>query len=181
MVKRLFPQQIKGVDGGYGIRIQDVSDFTKIEVHGFAHNFNSINRKLKSQIGVTLPEEPNQIIKGSGDNPVRALWMAPQKAMLVSRHPIAVDLTSKEALVCDQSYGRVGIRVYGKKAAYVLSKGISVDLREQPQVFQTTLHGISLLVSGDEDGFDIFFYRSFAESFESWFFQSALETGYLRE
>ena len=179
MAKKLFPQQIKGVDGTYGIRIADISDLTKFEIQTFPEHFQTVSETLKNQIGIGLPTSPADIVQNKTSS---ALWMAPCKALIVLSKPLAITLSSSEALLVNQTSGRGGFRIYGKKAGYVMRKGVSVDLRDAPQVFQTNLHGMGLLVGNQNNEiFDIFLYRSFMESFESWLLQAALETGYLRE
>ena len=175
---RSFPQQIKGVNGNYGVRISNNPDLYKFEIHCFPDNFAAVNGKLKRQIGVTIPEQPRAIISNKS---VRSLWLAPQKALIVSQNPLNIDIASKQALLVDQSDGRMGCRITGEWASYVLKKGISVDLQGSDFVIQTSLHGMSLIIVAINNGFDIYYYRSFADSFNEWLLQASLEYGYLLE
>ncbi len=178
MVKRLFPQQIKGIDGNYGARIKKTDNLYKFEIHAFSDTLSKVNTALKKQIGVTIPTKPAQTIE---NGKVRAMWLAPCKAFIVSPKPLKINISSQLALVSEQSDGRMGVRLSGEYAQYVLQKGITVPLDGDNFVAQTSLHGISLIIDAHHDGFDVYFYRSFAVSFQEWLLQAALEYGYMRE
>ncbi|MCH9845567.1 MAG: hypothetical protein K0U39_08680 [Alphaproteobacteria bacterium] len=181
MVKRLFPQQIKGIDEHYGIRIREAPHLYKWEVHAFPDTLTKVNNMLQKQTSVTIPKNPAEIISGTK---ARALWLAPCKALITSSKPLNINIPPALALSCEQSAGRMGIRITGGCAQYVLQKGVSVPLDRDDDtdfVVQTALHGISLIIDAHKSGFDMYFYRSFAVSFQEWLLQSSLEYGYMRE
>jgi len=87
------------------------------------------------------------------------------------------------ATVCDQSHGRIIIRIAGPKSRAVLAKGTAVDLH--PAEFPIgkcaltqMAHVVVHLVRTDEDSFELSVFRGFSESFWCWLTTQSEEFGY---
>lgn len=87
------------------------------------------------------------------------------------------------ATICDQSHGRIIIRIAGPKARQTLGKGTPVDLHpDEFAVGKSALtqmtHVVVHLTRTGKDTFEISLFRGFAESFWEWLTQQAGEFGY---
>ncbi len=100
---------------------------------------------------------------------------------------IAEVMPASLGAVTDLSHARSVIRVAGPKAAWVLAKGLAIDLdplRFPPlEVAQSAIHEVGVLVrrvSADSfgDSFDLYVFRGFALSSWDWLTEAAAETGY---
>lgn len=85
--------------------------------------------------------------------------------------------------VTDLSQARSAIRISGPKAAWVLSKGLAIDLHPDAfpalDVAQSVIHEVGVLVRRlSQDSFDLYVFRGFALSFWEWLTEAAAETGY---
>jgi len=85
--------------------------------------------------------------------------------------------------VTDLSHARVAIRVAGPKAAWVLNKGLALDLDPAAfppmKVAQSAIHEVGVVVRRlPAETFDLYVYRGFALSFWDWLTEAAAETGY---
>mgnify|MGYP000889332260 FL=1 len=88
------------------------------------------------------------------------------------------------ASVSDQSHGRVVIRVEGPRSRAVLAKGTPVDLHAaefplgKSALTQMAHVGVHI-TRVSEDGFDLWVFRGFSESFWEWLCEQSEEFGYL--
>ena len=87
------------------------------------------------------------------------------------------------AAVCDQSHGRLIIRISGPKSRAVLAKGTAVDLH--PAEFPIgkcaltqMAHVVVHLVRTGEDSFELSVFRGLSESFWDWLTMQSEEFGY---
>jgi len=81
------------------------------------------------------------------------------------------------------SHARVAVTISGKKAEWVLSKGIAVDFSLAAFPIDTSIvtshHEVGLTIRRtDEQSFDLYVFTSFARSFWTWLEKAADEVGY---
>lgn len=132
--------------------------------------------RIGKALGIALPDGPRR----SGDAPLSAIGTGPDAWFLV-REAAGDDWANELAgaleglaAVFDQSSGYVVLRLSGPGARRVLQAGMPIDLA--PESFgptdaaSTSIAHIAVLVwrSGDDDSFDLAFYRSYRESLEHW-------------
>ncbi|MEM7567115.1 MAG: sarcosine oxidase subunit gamma family protein, partial [Pseudomonadota bacterium] len=103
-----------------------------------------------------------------------AVDVAPGRALIVSERPdlaatLEAALPSDIATTVDLGHARVRLRLSGDRAAWVLSKGVAIDLHadafpvDAAAATQFDHIGVILHRSG-EDVFDLYVYRGFAEA-----------------
>ena len=124
----------------------------------------------------------------SGDAEGAILALAPGRLLVESRDPrlaqrLAEQIGAALGAVTDLSHARIAIRVSGPKAAWVLAKGLALDLHPQAfpplRVAQSAIHDVGVIVRRlSADSFDLYVYRGFALSFWEWLTEAAAETGY---
>jgi heterotetrameric sarcosine oxidase gamma subunit len=97
---------------------------------------------------------------------------------LVSRFEAA--LAASDGAVTDLSHGQAILRLEGEAAADVLARCVALDL--DPAVFpagrvaRTAIHHIDVLIHRlTETSFDLWVFRSFAESLAEWILDAGLE------
>jgi len=127
-------------------------------------------------MGATTSEElaGHLLAAGLKESSVRAAgyrqWFVAGNDRLTDTHlqALATALAGR-AFICDQSHGRVRIRVSGSSAARVLNKGTAVDLH--PLSFPEASSAMTLfghisvqLTRTDMEDFELTVLRSFAES-----------------
>ncbi len=131
---------------------------------------------------------------GSLDGPRGAvLAIAPGRWLLESPDPHLADQLADRigpalGAVTDLSHARIAIRVSGPRTAWVLNKGLALDLHPAAfppmKVAQSAVHEIGVTLrrlSPDmlgADGFDLYVPRGFALSFWHWLCEAAADCGY---
>lgn len=140
---------------------------------------------LLDEFGLTLADGP----KVSSSNDLAFVGIGPGTWLAVKPGGgwrFATDLAGRVAgiaAVADQSSGYGVLRLEGPRVRDVLAKGVPIDL--DPSVFRpgdaaVTLAGhvgIVLWQAGEEPGYDVAVFRSYAESFWAWLTASAAEFG----
>lgn len=128
--------------------------------------FQGQTAALQAALGVPLPVTPRRLTAGG----VTWLWSGPDAWLALSEAPICLPaLAGPYAAVTDQSDGRAILCVNGPSATKILSKLIAIDLHETvfpPDATALTLAGhVSVqLWRGDDGGYNLACFRSFAES-----------------
>lgn len=156
--------------GDAGLAIAERRFLSKINVRG-----QGIGKKLKSAIGVVLPEVPNSTADGNG---LTALWLGPDEWLIVgppgAEQALAEALVGAAAAVTDVSEGRTVIRLSGPVAREVLAMGCPLDLHERVcsagQCAQSHLARTTILLHQVADGpvYDIYVERSQADYLWAW-------------
>jgi len=131
----------------------------------------SIIHVLAKQDGSDLAPLLSSLTAGQA-NAVR--WVPPGQWFVVTDQPLEHDalatvfMTSHpQATAVDQSHGRVRIRVGGRMAERVLSKGTAVDLSQLPVGGSATTlvgHIAAHITRVDQESFELIVLRGFAES-----------------
>jgi len=124
----------------------------------------------------------------SGDAEGAILAIGPGRLLVESRDArlaerLSGQIGSEMGAVTDLSHARIAIRVTGPKAAWVLAKGLSLDLDPAAfppmKVAQSAIHEVGVIVRRlGPESFDLYVYRGFALSFWEWLTEAAAETGY---
>ncbi len=123
-----------------------------------------------------------------GNDKYALLSTGPGRALLEAFQPGLVEKLRKFippefGAITDLCHGRVVVRISGKKAEWVLSKGIAVDFSTAAFPVETAIitshHDTGLVVRRvDDQCFDIFVFTSLARDFWHWLEKAAAECGY---
>lgn len=135
---------------------------------------------------------PQGAAGSSGDAEGAILAIAPGRLLVESRDPRLAERLAEQigpesgnalGAVTDLSHARIAIRISGPKAAWVLAKGLTLDLDPAAfppmKVAQAAIHEVGVIVRRlSAESFDLYVYRGFALSFWEWLTEAAAETGY---
>ncbi|WP_193369100.1 sarcosine oxidase subunit gamma [Pelagibius marinus] len=161
-----------------------------VQVAAWPETAEQVEGILASLIGCAPPQGP---AGSSGDAGGAILALSPGRWLVESGDPrlaarLGEQIPPALGAVADLSHARIAIRVSGPKAAWVLAKGLALDLHPQAfppmKVAQSAVHEVGVVVrrlSADKlggDSFDLYVYRGFALSFWDWLTEAAAETGY---
>ncbi len=139
---------------------------------------------IRATYGADLPQRPGRV-ESAG---VAFVWAGPDQWLAIAERGQNRDLEIelKAALaglasVVDLSDGRVIVRISGERARDVLAKGVPVDLH--PRAFRpgdvAITHashiGVILWQLDDKPTYEVAMFRSYADSFAHWLFDSAAE------
>ena len=143
-----------------------------------------LREAIRAAYGAELPKGSGRV-EGDG---IAFVWAGPDQWLAVAEREQNRDLESELkskladiASVVDQSDGRVVVRISGPHAREVLAKGVPIDLH--PRVFKpgsvTITHashiGVILWQTDDAPTYEAAMFRSYADSFAHWLFESAAE------
>lgn len=140
---------------------------------------------IRSTYGADLPQRPGRV-ESAG---VAFVWAGPDQWLAIAergQNNRDLDVELKAALagsasVVDLSDGRVVLRISGDRARDVLVKGVPVDLH--PRAFRpgdvAITHashiGVILWQVDEKPTYELAMFRSYADSFAHWLFDSAAE------
>ena len=160
-------------------------DFDYLNLRGDPANANFVSAASKV-LRVDLPLTPNTFVAEMST----VFWLGPDEWLIASPDgqrptlPTLLDdaISGMHATLNDLSGGQIALRVTGRNASAVLSKGCTLDLH--PKVFltgqcaQTGLAKASILLAKVTDSvFDIYVRRSFAEYLALWLQRAGAEFG----
>lgn len=145
---------------------------------------DALREAVSSGFGVELPASTSRVT-GVG---TAFVWAGPDQWLALAEREGGRDLETelKEQLagiasVVDQSDARVVVRIAGPRARDVLAKGVPLDLH--PRAFKpgdvAITHashiGVILWQVDDQPTYEVALFRSYADSFAHWLFESAAE------
>jgi heterotetrameric sarcosine oxidase gamma subunit len=151
------------------------------------HGAGACREALASALGLSLPEPGKAATAGT----TTAIWLQPGCWLVAAPRASGSELIrrltaccAQNAAIVDQTYGKVVLRLSGKRARDVLAKGCRIDLH--PRVFgpgraaSTIIAQIACVVVQIDDSpqFDLIVPSTMAESFFEWLLASAAEYGY---
>ncbi len=156
-----------------------------VQVAAWTETAEQVEGILASLLGCAPPQRPSG---SSGDAEGAILAIAPGRWLVESRDSrLAVQLAEQVpaalGAVTDLSHARVALRITGPRAAWVLAKGLALDLHPAAfppmKVAQSAAHEIGVILRRlSAESFDLYVYRGFALSFWEWLTEAAAETGY---
>ncbi|MGD1879250.1 MAG: sarcosine oxidase subunit gamma [Kiloniellaceae bacterium] len=178
-----------------GVTLTERKLVSLVQVAAWPDTAEAVEGIVASLTGCAPPQRPSG---SSGDAEGAILALAPGRLLVESRDPrlaqqLAGQIGPDLGAVTDLGHARVAIRVSGPKAAWVLAKGLALDLHPSAfpplKVAQSAIHEVGVVVRrlspdtlGDgklgSDSFDLYVYRGFALSFWDWLTEAAAETGY---
>lgn len=144
----------------------------------------ALREAIRQAYGVDLPKGCGRV-EGNG---IAFVWAGPDQWLAIAEGDGTRDLETELkakladiASVVDQSDGRVIVRISGTRAREVLAKGVPVDLH--PRVFgpgsvaitHASHIGVILWQLDDAPTYELAMFRSYADSFAHWLFESAAE------
>ncbi|MGE0025123.1 MAG: sarcosine oxidase subunit gamma [Hyphomicrobium sp.] len=145
---------------------------------------DAVHAAIQAAYGASLPHGPARVEGKS----IAFMWAGPDLWLAVAERGGDRDLAAELegvlagiASVVDQSDGRVVVRISGARARDVLAKGVPIDLH--PRAFKpggvAITHashiGIILWQVDDAPTYECAMFRSYADSFAHWLFESAAE------
>jgi sarcosine oxidase subunit gamma len=156
-----------------------------VQIAAWPDSAEQVTDTVASLLRCAPPQGP---AGSSGDAEGAILAIAPGRLLAESRDPRLAERLAEQigpdlGAVTDLSHARIAIRVSGAKAAWVLAKGLALDLHPQAfppmKVAQAAIHEVGVIVRRlSADSFDLYVYRGFALSFWEWLTEAAAETGY---
>lgn len=155
-----------------------------VSIAPFRNQLPHVQQALKSAYGASLPDNG----RWSDGQAIRFMWGGDGVWYAVSDRTTGRDLERDlkkvlggSAAVTDHSDGRAVARVGGARARDILAKGIPLDLHKsvfktgQVAITHASHIGIILWQADEAPSYDIAMFRSFADSFATWFNHSAHE------
>lgn len=142
----------------------------------------ALREAIRFAYGVQLPKGAGRV-DGKG---IAFVWAGPDQWLAIAERENGRDLETELkakltdlASVVDQSDGRIVVRISGTRAREVLAKGVPVDLH--PRVFgpgsvaitHASHIGVILWQIDDAPTYEVALFRSYADSFAHWLFESA--------
>ena len=172
--------------GGPGVTLIERRGLTLIHLAARA-GAASLNDAARKGVGFDLPTAPNTVI---GDERVAALWLAPDRWLVVSRREEPDRLEQRLAAAVgpagaatDVSSGRTVVRIDGPNARDLLAKGCPLDLH--PRAFtpgrcaQSLIAQVNVLLHAvDESRVDLYVARGFGLYLWEWLTDAAGEFGF---
>ena len=158
-----------------GLKLVARQNTTSVQVLAFKNQHAATAEALTKALGIEASTTPG--VCNSKDN-TQVVWNGPNQWMVISEGDGADALletvqnaVGEKAAVVDQSHGRVGLRISGEHARYIMQKNCALDLH--PRSFgpgsaaQTMVAHVGALVIqvDDQPAYDMFVNRSFARSF----------------
>jgi sarcosine oxidase subunit gamma len=145
---------------------------------------DALREAIRFAYGIQLPDGAGRV---EGKD-IAFVWAGPDQWLAIAEREdgrdLEVELKAKLAglaSVVDQSDGRIVVRVSGAHARDLLAKGIPIDLH--PRAFKTgdvaithASHiGVILWQTDEAPTYELALFRSYADSFAHWLFESAAE------
>ena len=171
--------------GDAGVTLTERKLVSLVQVAAWPETAEQVEGILASLLGCAPPQGPSG---SSGDAGGAILALSPGRWLVESGDPrlaqqLAGQIPSALGAVTDLSHARVAIRVAGPKAAWVLAKGLALDLHPAAfppmAVAQSAIHEVGVIVRRlSPESFDLYVYRGFALSFWDWLTEAAAECGY---
>jgi len=162
-------------EGDAGIRASHAAGLAVVEVAALPGQGDNLRRALHTAFGI---EETGETPAASA---VNAVCTGPNQYLLTG-----FDLDTVKAaigslgLAVDQSSGKVRVSIDGPAVAGLLAKTCPLNLAAWPVGGVHASHFLHLSCAyyrRDEQGFDLYFGRSFAESAAQWLIEAASEFG----
>jgi len=163
-----------------GLMIHERHPLTMFDIGGDASDKVFLTAAEKA-VGCPLPTTPNTVI--SADT-LRVLWLSPKRWLCVDS-AVSFDVQDfPEGALTNVSSGRTVLRLHGPRLRDVLAKGCPLDLHLKNFRFgdcaQSKIGSLNVLLDHiDDDTFDIYVARGFAQTFWEWLIEAATEYGYL--
>ena len=169
-----------GAEGEAGYVVSRGDGLVIASLVSSAKDIASLQKTVKKQLGLTLPEHGKVTVKKD----VALLWSAPYQYLL-----LAGDLTAEAraalaavSALSEQSDGRAVLRLSGAKVRQALAKGCMLDLDDSAfpvgAVSSTSIAHMGVQIwRVDATHYELLVARSMAGSFWSWLEGSAAEFG----
>ncbi|MGF1628075.1 MAG: sarcosine oxidase subunit gamma [Kiloniellaceae bacterium] len=171
--------------GEPGIVLAERKLVSLVQVAAWPDTVEQVTDTVASVVRCAPPQLP---AGSSGDAEGALLAIAPGRLLVESRDPqlaarLAEQIGPALGAVTDLGHARIAIRVAGPRAAWVLAKGLALDLHPSAfppmKVAQCAIHEVGIILRRlSADSFDLYVYRGFALSFWDWLTEAAAETGY---
>lgn len=171
--------------GEAGVTLTERKLVSLVQVAAWPDTAEQVEGILASLLGCAPPQERDG---SSGGAEGAILVLSPGRWLLESLDLRLADRLAEQigvnlGAVTDLSHARVATRITGPKAAWVLAKGLALDLHPAAfppmQVAQSAVHEVGVILRRlSAESFDLYVYRGFALSFWDWLTEAAAETGY---
>jgi heterotetrameric sarcosine oxidase gamma subunit len=171
-----------GADGRRLLRLSELRGWHLLQLGVFAQS--ELAQAVRAMLDTALPQRPQQPAQGKARVYRIAqdqYWVVTCDATLPGQllAAIAQDIGTVTSL----SHARVRVRVSGAPARSMLAGVLAVDLHptrfKVGEALQTGMHHLPVLVERtDEDSYEFYFLRTFAQTLWEWLTDAALRYGY---
>ena len=171
-----------GADGRRLLRLSELRGWHLLQLGVFAGS--QFAQAASSVLATPLPQHPQQPLEGKA----RVYRIAQDQYWVVTRDAalpaqLLAAIAPDVGTVTTLSHARVRIRVSGAPARSMLAAVLSVDLHPTQfkigEALQTGMHHLPILVERtDEDSYEFYFLRTFAQTLWEWLTDAALQYGY---
>jgi len=175
-----------GLDEGPGIELAERRGLAVIHLEGPAAD-EAFLKAVEQALGFALPLAPGTSVAAG---PAAALWTGPNRWLLPMPDDngnellpdLSVSLIGRRGGLTELGHARTVIRLSGRDARALLSKGCPLDLH--PSVFPpgsvagSILAALTVTLHHSEDGaFDLYVFRSFGLALWEWLQEAGEEYG----
>ncbi|MFT3989745.1 sarcosine oxidase subunit gamma [Aestuariivirga sp.] len=174
---------------GLAVTVREITGRGMIDLRGLASD-KKFMKAAKETLGVALPTKPRTSVSW-GD--IKVLWLSTDQWLILCAKDKAAELlaalrtalTGLHSLAVDVSDMRAIIRIEGEGAREILMKGSSLDLLDGSYVPGTVRRMryaeiAALLQVIEDDAFDIYVFRSYADYAWTFLTTSAKEAAAIR-
>lgn len=166
------------------LTVSALENLTMASFAAYRGKEDALREAISATYGAVLPDGAARVT-GNG---IAFVWAGPGQWLAIAERQDGRDLEMELrahlagiASVVDHSDGRVVVRISGPKARAVLAKGVPIDLH--PRAFSpgsvAITHashiGIILWQTDEAPTYEAAMFRSYADSFAHWLFESAAE------
>jgi heterotetrameric sarcosine oxidase gamma subunit len=154
------------------IQIHERRPLSIMQLNAWADTADDVIAQVQDSLGIAPSREAMTAI---GDDNLRALWIAPDRWLLVKPEQqgltteLMTQLPREQVGIFDQSHARTVLRIAGPHTRTLLAKLCGLDFHPDcfaPGSVKTSLlgHHLALIDCVDTDTFDLYLMRTFAQS-----------------
>ena len=170
-------------DAGAEVTLRPLSLDAILQVAAWPETDSTVKAVIGELLGLDAPP-----VGGSASNAeAMVAALAPGRYLIVGRSAELVArfeaaLPTRDATVTDLSHGRVAFQLAGRACEALLARVVAIDVGESAfpvsRVAQTSAHRIDIVLRRlAPEAFEIWCFRSFAESLAEWLLDAGAEIG----
>jgi heterotetrameric sarcosine oxidase gamma subunit len=167
---------ITGEGDSSGVSLENIKGLVLYQVAAWPDNIDAAGKLVAKSVGCKEAPGPCKVEVGKNS---AALRIEPLKWWLYGVEAPEVD--AEQGSTLDISHSRTQIRISGPKAASLLNRHLSLDLREQSfpvgSVASSVMHHVGVTLWRSEKGYELFIPRGFALSLWEGLLDSAKQFG----
>ncbi|MCV0397875.1 MAG: sarcosine oxidase subunit gamma [Rhizobiaceae bacterium] len=171
---------------GTGVTLTETRPGSIVQVTAWPDTDDAVRAAIRDSVTLDLPAMPGsgvagEALSGFGIGPGRYLLAGSTEGLETK---LRAAIAPETGAVTDLSHGRAAFRIQGESAEWVLSKLFALDFAEAAFPLghgRATQHHhdiTALIQRTAPDGFDLYFFRSFARSFWHALCRACEDVGY---